>query len=106
MTYEDGMDNETSGEYQLRSEKVRGRPVYLRNSQEKMALYYHENEWIMGRDPNTNREEDILMKVEGKAYTCPETENNEESYNIATETSTYEVNIKCIGKHQVVCHND
>ena len=101
MSNEDGIDNETSGEYQLRNEKVRGRPVYLQNSQQKTALYYHENKWIMGRDPNSNRDEDILMKVKGEAYACPETENSEASYNIATETSNYEVNIKCIGKHQV-----
>ena len=106
MSNEDGMDNETSGEYQLRNEKIRGRPVYLQNSQHKTALYYHQNKWIMGRDPNSNQEEDILMKVEGEAYACPETENNEKSYNIATETSNYEVNVKCIGKHQVSCQNN
>ena len=106
VSSEDGIDNETSGEYLLRNEKVRGRPVYRQNGPEKMVLFYHENEWIMGRDPNSNREKDILMKVEGEAYACPETENNEENYNIATETSNYEVNVKCIGKHQVSCQNN
>ena len=106
VSSEDGIDNETSGEYLLRNEKVRGRPVYRKKGPEKMVLFYHENEWIMGRDPNSNREKDILMKVEGEAYACPETENNEENYNIATETSNYEVNVKCIGKYQASCQNN
>ena len=79
-------------------ERIRGRPVYLRNSPQQMALYYHENEWKIGRDPKANREEDIVMKVEGKSYSCPETENNEETYSVATESSSFEVDIKCIGK--------
>ena len=97
MTNENGIVNETAGEYELISEKIRGRPVYLRTYPQQMALFYHENEWKMASDPRANKEEDIKMKIEGEVYSCPETEKNEESYTIATETSTFEVNIKCIG---------
>ena len=97
VTSENGIVNETSGEYGLISEKIRGRPVYLRSYPEQMALFYHENKWKMASDPRTSKKEDILMKIEGKVYSCPETEKNEESYNVATETSTLEVNIRCIG---------
>ena len=97
MTSENEIVNETSGEYELISEKIRGRPVYLRTYPQQMALFYHENEWKMASDPRTNKEEDIKMKIEGKVYSCPETEKNEESYSIATETSTVNVNIRCIG---------
>ena len=94
---ENGIDNETSGEYELISERIRGRPVYLRTHAHQMALFYHENEWKVSSDPRANNEEDIALQIEGKVYSCPETEKNEESYTIATETSTFEVNIKCIG---------
>ena len=99
MTSENGIVNDTSGEYQLISEKIRGRPVYLRTDPQQMALFYHENELKMASDPRTYTEDDIKMKIEGKVYSCPESEKNEESYNIATETSTFEVNIRCIGNN-------
>ena len=97
VSNENLIDNETSGEYELMTEKIRGRPVYLRRFPQQMTLFYHENEWKMGRDPNSNDDEDLIIKVLGEAYSCPESEDNEKSYHIPTESSILEVDIKCIG---------
>ena len=102
MSNENNIDNETSGEYELMTEEIRGRPVYLRSFPQQMTFFYHEHEWKMGRDPNSIKEEDSHVRVIGEAYSCPETEDNDESYAIPTESAILQVNIKCIGRQVVL----
>ena len=94
---ENMLDEETSGEYERLETSVRGRTAYRRNIPETMYLIYNVNAWKISKDPLFNKNEDQVINLEGKAYSCPENENDGGKYSIQTETSEKKVNIKCLG---------